>query len=168
MPQGQNYEHQSWKLLGKILIMSGFELILAKVKIIVVNELNEPLRSCNFFLFVLFLLETNCIFYGEIVLTGQVFTLWTVFNVYKPHSSCNILWLDLTKEKTLTDGEQVGRFCSNVENPQDLVLVCDHSFSSVLCDKRERIWIWICLWGWWGDSVFEKVSICACVALHSS
>lgn len=55
--------------------MSGFELILAKVKIIVVNELNEPLRSCNFFLFVLFLLETNCIFYGEIVLTGQVFTL---------------------------------------------------------------------------------------------
>lgn len=29
--------------------MSGFELILDKVEIIVVNELNEPLRCCNFF-----------------------------------------------------------------------------------------------------------------------
>lgn len=46
--------------------MSGFELILDKVKILVVNELNEPLRCCNSFFF-FFLLETNCIFYGKIV-----------------------------------------------------------------------------------------------------
>lgn len=31
--------------------MSGFELILDKVKILVVNELNEPLRCCNSFAF---------------------------------------------------------------------------------------------------------------------
>lgn len=63
----QSYGHRSWKLLGKILVMSGFELILDKVKILVVNELNEPLRCCNSFFFFFFLLETNCIFYGKIV-----------------------------------------------------------------------------------------------------
>lgn len=31
--------------------MSGFELILDKVKILVVNELHEPLRCCNSFFF---------------------------------------------------------------------------------------------------------------------
>lgn len=48
---GPYSEHPSSRLLGSILGVLGFELILGRVKIIVVKELDEPLGCCNFFPF---------------------------------------------------------------------------------------------------------------------
>lgn len=79
----------------------------------------------------MYLLWKNCFnlsgFHSEPFLMFTDLTLALIF-----------LRLALTKEKAFTASGK-GGFCSNSENPRDLVLVTNHPLSGMLCDRRENV-----------------------------